>query len=84
MFFGARVAYLDGSGCEREVTILGIDEADSTRSEVSWVSPIARTLLKAHVGDVLNLVTPSGVDEIEVLRVSYPARTSDPLGTQDG
>ena len=84
VFFGARVAYLDGSGCEREVTILGIDEADSTRSEVSWVSPIARTLLKAHVGDVLNLVTPSGVDEIEVLRVSYPARTSDPLGTQDG
>ena len=84
VFFGARVVYLDGSGCEREVTILGIDEADSSRGEVSWVSPIARTLLKAHVGDTLNLVTPLGVDEIEVLRVSYPARISKPLGTQDG
>ncbi len=84
VFFGARVVYLDGSGCEREVTILGIDEADSSCGEVSWVSPIARTLLKAHVGDTLNLVTPLGVDEIEVLRVSYPARSSKPLGTQDG
>ena len=73
VFFGATVAYLDGAGHERNITILGIDEADSTRGEVSWVSPIARTLLKARVGDVLNLVTPSGVEEIEVLRVDYPA-----------
>ncbi len=72
VFFGARVAYLDGKGAERSVTILGVDEADSTRSEVSWVSPVARTLLKARVGDVLQLVTPLGVDEIEVLRVDYP------------
>ena len=73
VFFGASVTYLDGAGNQRTVTILGIDEADSTRGEVSWVSPVARTLLKARVGDVLNLVTPSGVDEIEVVRVDYPA-----------
>ena len=73
IFFGATVVYADGAGLEREVTILGVDEADSSRSEVSWVSPVARTLLKAQVGDVLNLVTPAGVEEIEVLRVSYPA-----------
>ena len=77
VFFGATVAYVDGAGHERSVTILGIDEADSTRGEVSWVSPIARTLLKARVGDVLNLVTPSGVEDIEVLRVDYPAPAAD-------
>jgi len=54
------------------VTILGIDEADSLQGQVSWVSPIARTLLKASVGDVLKLVTPNGWREIEVLKVLYP------------
>jgi transcription elongation factor GreB len=73
IFFGATVVYVDQEGVERVVTILGIDEAESARGEVTWVSPIARTLLKARVGDVLNLVTPAGVSEIEVLRVSYPA-----------
>jgi len=72
IFFGASVTYLDGTGTERTVTILGVDEADSARGEVSWVSPVARTLLKARAGDTLNLVTPAGVDEIEVLRVAYP------------
>ena len=67
------MAYVDQEGVERVVTVLGIDEAESARGEVTWVSPIARTLLKARAGDVLNLVTPAGVSEIEVLRVSYPA-----------
>lgn len=73
VFFGATVTYADESGFERTITILGIDEADSAQAQVSWVSPIARTLLKAHVGDVARLVTPAGVEEIEVLRVQYPA-----------
>ncbi|MEY5097463.1 MAG: hypothetical protein RJA36_182 [Pseudomonadota bacterium] len=73
IFFGARVTYADQAGAERSVTILGIDEADSARGEVSWISPIARTLLKARVGDQLKLVTPSGVQEIEVVEVAYPA-----------
>ena len=73
VFFGATVGYIDRVGKERTVTILGIDEVDSSRGEVSWVSPVARTLLKARVGDLLNLVTPAGVEEIEVLRVDYPA-----------
>ena len=54
------------------MTILGIDEADSAHSQVSWVSPIARTLLKSRVGDVLKLQTPQGVEEIEVISVIYP------------
>jgi transcription elongation factor GreB len=64
---------VDDSGRERTITILGIDEADSAQAQVSWVSPIARTLLKTRVGDVVKLVTPAGVEEIEVLRVKYPA-----------
>ncbi len=73
VFFGATVTYAEESGQERTITILGIDEADSGRNEVSWISPIARALLKAQVGDVVKLVTPAGPQEIEVLEVRYPA-----------
>ena len=72
VFFGATVTYADEDGQERTVTIKGIDEAESSRGEVSWISPIARTLLRARVGDTLQLPTPAGVREIEVLEVSYP------------
>ncbi len=73
VFFGATVTYADPAGQERIVTILGIDEANSSSGQVSWVSPIARALLKARKGDEVKLVTPSGVQEIEVLDVQYPA-----------
>ena len=73
IFFGATVTYVDDEGAERMVRIMGIDEADSSAGDVSWVSPIARTLLKSRVGDVLKLVTPERVAEIEVLEVVYPA-----------
>ena len=76
VFFGATVTYVDEQGAERTVTIKGIDEADSSQGEVSWISPIARTLLRARVGDVLQLPTPAGVQEIEVLAVVYPAPAS--------
>ena len=73
IFFGATVTYAEESGLERTITIYGIDEADNAQGQVSWVSPIARTLIKAHQGDVLRLASPAGAQEIEVLRVSYPA-----------
>jgi transcription elongation factor GreB len=73
IFFGATVTYMDDAGVERTITIMGIDETDSSKAQVSWVSPIARTLLKAHAGDVLQLVTPAGKVEIEVRSVHYPA-----------
>jgi transcription elongation factor GreB len=72
VFFGATVTYVDEHGEERTVTIKGIDEADQMHGEVSWISPIARALLKAREGDVVKLVTPSGAHEIEVLEVRYP------------
>jgi len=73
VFFGATVRYADETGEERSVTILGIDEAESAKSEVSWISPIARALLKAREGDVVKLITPGGAHEVEILSVSYPA-----------
>jgi transcription elongation factor GreB len=70
---GATVTWADETGAEHAVTIKGIDEAESAAGEVSWISPIARTLLRARVGDVLQLATPAGVREIEVIGVGYPA-----------
>lgn len=72
VFFGATVTYIDKADVERTVTILGIDEADSLKGQVSWISPIARALLKAREGDVVKLVTPVGVQEVEVVAVRYP------------
>jgi transcription elongation factor GreB len=73
IFFGATVTYANAAGEQRTVTIKGIDEADSLRGEVSWVSPIARALLKAREGDEVQLVSPGGVERIEVVAVRYPA-----------
>ena len=68
------MCYVDESGVERTVTIKGIDESDSLQGEVSWISPIARTLIKARTGDVLRFTMPNGaIEEIEVLSVNYPA-----------
>jgi transcription elongation factor GreB len=72
-FFGATVTYADENGDERTVTIKGIDEADHAQGEVSWISPIARALLKAREGDVVKLVTPAGAHEVEVIAIRYPA-----------
>ena len=77
IFFGATVTYVEEAGAQRTVTILGIDEAESAQGQVTWVSPVARTLLKHRLGEVLQLVTPAGVVEIEVLDVRYPAPSRD-------
>jgi transcription elongation factor GreB len=74
VFFGATVSYADQSGAETTVTILGVDEADTAAHQISWVSPVARALLKSRVGDVVRLQLPSGWNELEVVEVSYPAK----------
>ncbi len=73
IFFGATVTYANSKGEERTVTIKGIDESDNLAGEVSWISPVARALLKAREGDEVTLVTPAGPQTIEVLAVRYPA-----------
>ncbi|MDE2398672.1 MAG: transcription elongation factor GreB [Burkholderiales bacterium] len=77
VFFGATVTYANAAGVERTITIKGIDEADSLQGEVSWVAPIARALLKARVGDEVKLVTPGGVEAIEVVEVRYPEPSAE-------
>jgi transcription elongation factor GreB len=72
VFFGATVTYANEQGEQRTITIKGVDEADNLKGEVSWVSPIARALLKAREGDEVSLLTPGGAHRIEVLAVCYP------------
>lgn len=73
IFFGATVTYCNTAGDERTITIKGIDEVDNLKGEVSWISPIARALLKAREGDEVQLMTPGGLERLEVLEVRYPA-----------
>jgi transcription elongation factor GreB len=71
VFFGATVTYADARDQERTVRIVGIDEARHEVGEISWISPVARALLKARVGDTVELRTPAGVEPIEVVRIEY-------------
>jgi len=71
VFFGATVTYADQDDRERTVRIVGIDEADTARGEVSWISPIARALLKAREGDVVEIRTPAGPQSVEVVAIDY-------------
>ena len=71
IFFGAQVR-VRGAGGERTVRIVGIDESDAKKGYVSWISPMARALLKAREGDKVALRTPAGVEELEIVEVSYP------------
>src|SRR3974390_1094439 len=65
VFFGATVTYADSSGGEHTVSIVGTDEVDPARGRVSWVSPVARALLKAQEGDTVTLRTPAGEERLE-------------------
>jgi transcription elongation factor GreB len=72
VFFGATVRVRSTAG-ERTITILGLDEVDPARGIVSWISPIAKALIKAREGDTVTLRAPSGEEKLEILEVSYPA-----------
>ncbi len=71
IFFGATVTYALSSGAEHTVQIVGVDETDAPNGRISWISPVARALLKARVGDLVPLQTPAGRDELEVVRIEY-------------
>ena len=73
VFFGATVTYLNNAGTEQTITIVGIDELDPLKGKISWVSPVARALTKSREGDMVTLTTPAGVDELEILSVTYPS-----------
>ena len=71
VFFGATVTYAREDDSEHTITIVGVDEADVDKAQVSWISPIARALLKARIGDTVEIRTPTGREAIEVLDIRY-------------
>ena len=71
IFFGATVRIRNQRGQERTISIVGVDEIDTAKGYISWVSPMARALIKAREGDRVTLTTPGGIEELEVLEVRY-------------
>ncbi len=72
VFFGATIDYAGDDGDVKTVTIVGVDEVDLERGYVSWISPVARALLKSKIGDTVPLHTPAGIQQIDILDVRYP------------
>ena len=72
VFFGCTVTYEDDAGVQTTITILGVDEADTLASEVSWLSPVATALLKSNVGDEVQMSMPDGMHTLSIVAVSYP------------
>ena len=79
VFFGATVHYAGKDHVEKTLSIVGIDEMDPARHYVSWISPIARALIKCREGDTVTLRTPGGDEELEILEVRYEAIPMDPF-----
>jgi transcription elongation factor GreB len=81
VYFGATVTVRNSEGAERTIAIVGIDETDTARGYISWISPMARALLRGREGDTVALRTPSGVEDIEILEVAYrPLATGEAAG----
>ena len=79
VFFGATVTYANSAGDELTIRIVGIDETDPAQHYVSWISPIARALIKAREGESVSLRTPAGEELIEILEVRYVEIPMDPF-----
>jgi len=83
-FFGATVRYQTAAGSEREVRIVGLDEVDLDRHYISWVSPMAKALMKAGAGDTVVLRAPGGIEKLEILEVRYERIPMDPFTEPPG
>ena len=77
IFFGATVTFSDSDGRTETISIVGVDEIDTTKGLISWISPMAKALIKSRQGDVVNLLTPAGVKEIKILKVIYKTISAD-------
>ena len=84
VFFGATVTYKDAEGREHVVRIVGIDELDLDRGYVSWISPLARALMKATTGDRVVVHAPKKTEQIEILDVEYAPIPMDPFREPPG
>ena len=79
VFFGATVTYARMNGVENTITIVGVDEIDLARNHISWISPLARALMKARPGDAVTLRAPGGVEELDVIDVRYEQVEVEPF-----
>ena len=79
VFFGATVTYTHANGDENTITIVGVDEIDLKRNYISWISPLARALMKARPGDAVTLRAPGGVEELDVIDVRYVRVIGEPF-----
>jgi transcription elongation factor GreB len=84
IFFGATVRYVNGTGSEREVRIVGADEIDLDRGYISWMSPLANALMKSGAGDTVVLRAPGGTEELEILEVRYEQIPIEPFSPPPG
>ena len=84
VFFGATVRYANAAGTERVVSVVGADEVDLDRGYISWVSPLARALMKAGAGDRVVLRAPGGTEPLEILEVRYQRIPVDPFTEPPG
>jgi transcription elongation factor GreB len=84
VFFGATVRYANAAGTERVVSIVGVDEVDLNRNYISWVSPLARTLMKSGPGDRVVLHAPRGTEKLEILEVRYQRISMEPFREPSG
>jgi transcription elongation factor GreB len=72
VFFGATVTYARKDGEEHTVSLVGPDEADLTKGKISWLSPVAKALMKSQAGDTVELRAAAGTETLEVLAIHYP------------
>jgi transcription elongation factor GreB len=84
VFFGATVRYANAAGTERVVSIVGADEIDLDRNYISWLSPLARALMKAGPGDRVVLHAPGGTEQLEILEVRYQRIPMEPFTEPPG
>jgi len=84
IFFGATVRYANAAAAERTVSIVGLDEIDLDRNHVSWMSPLARALMKSGPGDRVVLRAPGGTEQLEVLEVRYERIPVEPFSEPAG
>ena len=84
VFFGATVRYANAAGTERVIRIVGLDEVDLDRNYVSWVSPLARALMKSGPGDSVVLHAPGGAEELDILEVRYERIPMEPFTEPPG
>ena len=84
IFFGATVRYANAAGAERVVSVVGADEVDLDRNYISWVSPLARALMKSGAGDRVTLHAPGGSEQLEILEVRYQRIPVEPFSAPPG